>query len=89
MAFFDRLAELEVTCKQYPFSRQDPELGERVGQEVSDLVRQGYNTFWTKAHNKGYDKCEWRLGVLSAFAYTSDLRQTPDELHRRVQALFR
>ncbi len=73
-AFFDRLAELEVVCRQHPFSRQDPELRERIGTEVSDFVRQGYATFWSKAHSRGYDKY---------------LRQTPDDLHRRVQNVFR
>ncbi|CAK9782304.1 hypothetical protein CC85DRAFT_325436 [Cutaneotrichosporon oleaginosum] len=73
-SFFDRLTELEMVCRQHPFSRQDPELRERIGAEVSDFVRQGYASFWTKAHSKGYDKY---------------LRQTPDELHRRVQNVFR
>lgn len=57
-SFFDRVAELEATCKQYPFSRQDPELRERIGAEVGELVRAGYAAFWTKAHSRGYDKCE-------------------------------
>lgn len=73
-SFFERLAELEAVCRQHPFSRQDPELRERIGTEVSDFVRQGYASFWTKAHSKGYDKY---------------LRQTPDELHRRMQNVFR
>ncbi|BEI87205.1 hypothetical protein CcaverHIS002_0705510 [Cutaneotrichosporon cavernicola] len=73
-SFFDRLAELEMVCRQHPLSRQDPELRERMGNEVADFVRQGYTGFWTKAHSKGYDKY---------------LRQTPDELSRRVQNVFR
>ncbi|BEJ18229.1 hypothetical protein CspHIS471_0705060 [Cutaneotrichosporon sp. HIS471] len=73
-SFFERLAELEMVCRQNPLSRQDPELRERVGNEVADFVRQGYAAFWTKAHSKGYDKY---------------LRQNPDELYRRVQNVFR
>ncbi|GMK59487.1 hypothetical protein CspeluHIS016_0800930 [Cutaneotrichosporon spelunceum] len=73
-AFFDRLAELETVCRQHPFSRQDSELRERIGNEVADFVRQGYSAFWTKAHSKRYDKY---------------LRQTPDELYNRVQNVFR
>jgi hypothetical protein len=57
-AFFDRLAELEQICRQYPLNRQDPDLRDRVGRDVEDLVRVAYATFWNKAHGKGFDKCE-------------------------------
>lgn len=84
-SFFDRLAELETTCRQHPLSRQDPELRERVGAEVGDIVGGAYKTFWSKAHSKGFDKCKSNRIV----QLTTDLRQSPEDLTRRVQSVFR
>jgi len=57
-AFFDRLAEMEQLCRQYPLNRQDPDLRDRIGREVDELVKNSYTPFWNKAHSKGLDKCE-------------------------------
>jgi hypothetical protein len=56
-AFFERLAEFEQTCRQFPLNRQDPEMRERVSREVESLVTNAYRPFYTKAHGK-HDKCE-------------------------------
>lgn len=80
-SFFERLAELETTCRQHPLSRQDPDLRERVGSEVADLVGAAYKTFWTKAHAKGFDKCESWLFFLTQ---TSASRLTTSPAASRV-----
>ena len=58
-AFFDRLSELEGLCAQYPLSRQDPEMRDRVGREVEELVMQAYSGFLARCQGKGLDKCEY------------------------------
>ncbi|KAL7423726.1 exocyst complex component exo70 [Cryptotrichosporon argae] len=73
-AFFDRLAELEHVCMQYPLSRQDVEMRERVGGEVAEIVGGGYKLFWGRCQGKGLEKY---------------LRSTPDEVIRRINTLFR
>ncbi|WWD15716.1 hypothetical protein CI109_100138 [Kwoniella shandongensis] len=73
-AFFDRLAELEGICGNYPLNRQDPEMRDRVGREVEGIVRGGYEGFWGRCAGKGVEKY---------------LRGSPDDITRRVQAMFR
>ena len=57
-AFFDRLSELEGLCSEYPLSRQDPEMRDRIGREVEELVMQAYAGFLARCQGKGLDKCE-------------------------------
>ncbi|KAL1409715.1 exocyst complex component exo70 [Vanrija albida] len=72
-AFFEKLVDLEYTCRQHPLSRQDIDLRDRIGAEVTELVASAYQSFWAKAHGK-YDKY---------------LKYSPEEIQRRVQAVFR
>jgi exocyst complex protein 7 len=59
--FFDRLAELESVCAQYPLSRGDPELRDRIGKEAGDLVGGAWRVFLARCLGKGVDKCESRI----------------------------
>lgn len=56
--FFDRLAELERICAEYPLNRQDPDMRDRVAKEVEDTVVGGYRVFYGKCQGKGLEKCE-------------------------------
>lgn len=73
-SFFERLAELETACKRYALNRADPDLRDRMAAEADDIVRTGYKAFWQKGHAKGFDKY---------------LKGTPDDISRRVLAVFR
>ncbi|ORX34454.1 Cullin repeat-like-containing domain protein [Kockovaella imperatae] len=73
-AFFDRLAELERSCTENPLNRQDPDMRDRLGKEVEEIVLQGYRPYWTKAQGKGLEKY---------------FKGTPEEIGRRVRQLFR
>ncbi|KAK8870005.1 hypothetical protein IAR55_000575 [Kwoniella newhampshirensis] len=73
-AFFERLAELEGVCGNYPLNRQDVDMRDRVGREVEGIVRGGYEGFWGRCAGKGVEKY---------------LRGSPDDVTRRVQAMFR
>ena len=57
-SFFDRLTELEGLSSQYPLSRQDPEMRDRVGKEAEDIVVQTYGAFIGRCQGKGLEKCE-------------------------------
>ena len=57
-AFFDRLAEVEKLCLDNPLNRQDPDMRDRVGKEVEEIVITGYRPLWAKAQGKGLEKCE-------------------------------
>ncbi|WVR04979.1 hypothetical protein IAU60_001991 [Kwoniella sp. DSM 27419] len=72
--FFDRLSELESIVMQYPLNRQDPDMRDRVGRDVEGIVRGGYEAFWARCAGKGVEKY---------------LRGSPDDITRRVQAMFR
>ncbi len=56
--FFDRLSELEGLSSQYPLSRQDPEMRDRVGREIEELVAGAYGGFVGRCQGKGVEKCE-------------------------------
>lgn len=56
--FFDKLAELESVCLQYPLSRGDPDLRDRIGKEAGELVGGAWRTFLGRCSGKGVDKCE-------------------------------
>ncbi|GFZ46609.1 hypothetical protein JCM24511_03829 [Saitozyma sp. JCM 24511] len=120
-AFFDRLAELEGVGSGYPLSRQDPDLRDRIGREVEELVGRGYGGFWGRVQGRGVEKCkgrgegarggEERMGTgaevheeeeLGPRPYgqcgepgedrifaAADLRGTPEDVQRRVGAIFR
>ncbi|EIW68795.1 hypothetical protein M231_06865 [Tremella mesenterica] len=72
--FFDRLSELEQVCTQYPLSRQDPDLRDRLASDVDEVVATAYRTFVTRCQGKQLDKY---------------LRATPEEVSRRIYAVFR
>ena len=57
-SFFDRLSELEGISSQYPLSRQDPEMRDRVGREVEELVAGAYGGFVGRCQGKGMEKCK-------------------------------
>jgi len=73
-AFFDRLAELESLCAQYPLNRQDPDLRDRIGREAEDVVCRAWGAYEARCQGKGLDKY---------------LRGGMDEVRRRVAQLFR
>ncbi|WWC85250.1 uncharacterized protein L201_000112 [Kwoniella dendrophila CBS 6074] len=72
--FFERLNELESLTKQFPLNRQDPEMRDRSSKEIENIIRSGYDQFWGRAAGKGIEKY---------------LRGSPDDITRRVQAMFR
>ncbi|WVF72381.1 hypothetical protein IAT40_007196 [Kwoniella sp. CBS 6097] len=72
--FFDKLSELENVVTQYPLNRQDPDMRDRLAREVEGIVRGGYEAFWGRCAGKGIEKY---------------LRGSPDDITRRVQAMFR
>ncbi|OCF55156.1 hypothetical protein L486_07267 [Kwoniella mangroviensis CBS 10435] len=72
--FFDRLSELESVILQYPLNRQDPDMRDRIAREVENIVRGGYEVFWGRCAGKGIEKY---------------LRGSPDDITRRIQAMFR
>ncbi|WWC69690.1 uncharacterized protein I206_103633 [Kwoniella pini CBS 10737] len=72
--FFDKLAELENVILQYPLNRQDPDMRDRISREVEVIIRNGYEAFWGRCAGKGIEKY---------------LRGSPDDITRRVQAMFR
>ncbi|WWC61383.1 uncharacterized protein I303_103966 [Kwoniella dejecticola CBS 10117] len=72
--FFDKLAELENVIMQYPLNRQDPDMRDRISREVEGIVRGGYEAFWARCAGRGIEKY---------------LRGSPDDITRRVQAMFR
>jgi len=55
--FFELLTELEQLCSQYPLNRQDPDLRDRVGREVEDMVGAAYGAFCSRCSGKGLEKC--------------------------------
>ncbi|WVQ98552.1 hypothetical protein IAU59_005678 [Kwoniella sp. CBS 9459] len=73
-AFFDKLSELESVVVQYPLNRQDPDMRDRLAREVEGIVRGGYEAFWGRCAGKGIEKY---------------LRGSPDDITRRIQAMFR
>jgi hypothetical protein len=58
-SFFDRLVELEAACTQWSLSRQDPDLRDRLGKDVGELVGGAYGAFWGRCQGKGVEKCEY------------------------------
>ena len=68
-AFFDRLAELESLLKQYPLSRSEPDMRDRVGKEAGDVVRDGYRAFVRRCEEKGLEKCESSIMQHHATSY--------------------
>lgn len=43
---------------QYPLSRQDVDLRDRVGKEAEELVVSGCRGFWKRCEGRGLEKCE-------------------------------
>ncbi|ODN84885.1 hypothetical protein L202_00737 [Cryptococcus amylolentus CBS 6039] len=74
IAFFDRFQELESILMQDPLNRQDLEMRDSVAREAEAVVRRGYEAFVGRCQSKSAEKY---------------LRGTPDEIGRRVQAIFR
>ncbi|WVW83405.1 hypothetical protein I302_105424 [Kwoniella bestiolae CBS 10118] len=72
--FFEKLSEIESIVLQYPLNRQDPDMRDRIAREVENIVRGGYEVFWGRCAGKGIEKY---------------LRGSPDDITRRVQAMFR
>ncbi|WRT66900.1 uncharacterized protein IL334_003865 [Kwoniella shivajii] len=72
--FFEKLAELENIVLQYPLNRQDPDMRDRISREAENIIRGGYDAFWGRCAGKGIEKY---------------LRGSPDDVTRRVQAMFR
>ena len=58
-SFFERLAELERTCSQFPLARQDPDLRDRLAGDVLDVVSKAYGSFVIRCQGKGMEKCKW------------------------------
>lgn len=97
-AFFDRLTELEGVCSQFPLSRQDPEMRDRVGREVEEMVVGAYGVFVGRCSGKGLEKCEsspW-IGGLDVeldgrvlIWLVVDLKGGVEDVGRRVMGCFR
>lgn len=87
-AFFDKLAELERICSEYPLNRQDPDMRDRVAKEVEDIVVGGYRGFYGRCQGKGLEKCACARNSMYNADWT-DIRASPEEIGRRIQAIFR
>ena len=61
--------------RQYPISRSDPELLERLYHDVSDLLLPPFSNFHSRCTAKGIEG--------------KYLRANPDELERRIGGMFR
>lgn len=55
--FFVRLDDLEAMSKQHLLSRQDPELRERLVQDVRNLVVPAFSSYAAR-HAKRVEKCK-------------------------------
>lgn len=84
-AFFERLEELEKTSRQYPLSRQEAELRDRLRVDTIGVILPAYSAYHAKCNGKSLEKCEHRPPRLPL---TTDLRMSPFEIERRVEALF-
>jgi exocyst complex protein 7 len=60
--FFARLDELEALSRQHPLSRQDPDLRDRLSQDVRKLVTPAFSAYAAR-HAKRVEKCECRVPV--------------------------
>ncbi|ORY27086.1 Cullin repeat-like-containing domain protein [Naematelia encephala] len=74
VTFFDKLDQMESLTSQNPLSRQDVDLRDRVGREAGDIVGRGWDGFWKRCEGKGLEKY---------------LKGTPDDIQKRVTAMFR
>ena len=76
-AFFDKLAELERICLEYPLNRQDPDMRDRVAKDVEDVVVGGYRGFYGRCQGKGVEKCE-SMSLQGVPTDNSDIRSSPE-----------
>ncbi|KAK4687879.1 exocyst complex component 7, partial [Tremellales sp. Uapishka_1] len=74
VAFLNRFTELEIICKQYPLARSDPDMRDRVGREVEDLVVGAWQAFNSRCAGKALEKY---------------LTTSSEDLRRRLQGIFR
>jgi exocyst complex component 7 len=63
--FFNRLEELEGISRQYGLSKQDPNLRDRLRQDVKNIVIPALNAFVEK-HTK-LDRCKFARGKQNAW----------------------
>lgn len=70
--FFARLDELEALSRQHPLSRQDPDLRDRLSQDVRKLVAPAFSAYAAR-HAKRVEKCKCCL-PLPLITETSSLR---------------
>ncbi len=90
--FWTRFEEMENVSKQYPLSKQDPNLRDRLKLDVRNVVMPALQAFLNK--NQKLDKCRFQgrsysveRGLIDL--RPADMRATPQEVESRLAALFR
>lgn len=89
--FFARLDELEGISRQHSLSRQDPNLRERLTQDVRNLVTPAFSSYANR-HPKNVSKCKsFRHCLLShadLYLHGLDARSTPAEIEHRITSMI-
>ena len=88
--FFARLDELEALSRQHPLARQDPDLRERLAQEVKRLVTPAFSAYAAR-HAKHVEKCKSAVFVpydREADWSAADARSSPADVEKRITTMI-
>jgi exocyst complex protein 7 len=87
--FFARLDELEALSRQHPLSRQDPDLRDRLSQDVRKLVTPAFSAYAAR-HAKRVEKCKcsFIVSISEFLSLVIDARSSPADVENRITTMI-